>query len=976
MLKKWNFRFGIVLLCSLAMLPLLKAEEVKAEEIKTMPVSVSADSQHEGFEAWLAMDGKKDTIWHTEFGVVQSPLPHELRVDLGKSYPIQGFILTQRRDFDRANGNFTKFVVYFSDDKKNPGPPLLEQTAHTPVFKHHFEKPVTGRYFTLRILNEVRGNPFSSLAELELLADGLKFIGKPSQPSIPPEIEAFADSELKQQYLHLCTEIAKREKRNANLDQVFMASAAVLSTDRDPTDIVLRRTVALWNDLKTEVPGHDFSKELDILVEKTKTVDVDDVVARYRLYEEICQLRREIAFTNPLLNFDEILFVKRHRATFDHMCDQYYGINSVPGGGIFMLSKPFSESPKLRNILENSIVQNGRLKGQKLENGTFVTPSLSYDAEKLAFAFVECKGDKQHRFHTDITRGHWDEQDSHHIFTINLDGTDLKQLTDGTWNDFDPCWLPNGRIAFITERRGGYLRCGRECPNYTLFDMNDDGTLMRCLSYHETNEWNPSVTNDGRILYTRWDYVDRFGCTAHHPWLTTLDGRDARAVHGNYALRHSRTDMELACKSIPDSPKFIATAAPHHGQAFGSLVIIDPRVEDDNVMSPVKRVTPDVDFPESQNGAQVYGTPWPLSEKYYLVVADFNIQPGQGGQGGTYYRGDYGIYLVDAFGNRELLYRDPEISALAPIPLVPREMPPVAPQYADMEIEHQPYVVPKRGDDAPTATISIVNVNESWVPLPQDMKIKELRVLQIIPMSVPSGAPPHEVGLREPTSLDSVVLPRYVLGTVPVEEDGSVHLTVPAEREILFQLIDENGLAVQSMRSATYLQAGEVMVCEGCHEQRHRAPIRSDDVPLAMRRDPSKLVPDVDGSNPFSYPRLVQPVLDKHCVACHDQIGEKAPNLARRPIKNHWYASYVSLVKDYGFYSYGNPVRTYPESFGAKTSKLYQLLKNGHYDVELSDEEMHRLTLWLDCCSIFYGVYEKEGGEAQLRGEYVLPTLE
>ena len=111
---------------------------------------------------------------------------------------------------------------------------------------------------------------------------------------------------------------------------------------------------------------------------------------------------------------------------------------------------------------------------------------------------------------------------------MNIDGSGLEQLTDGTWNDFDPCWLPNGRIAFVSERRGGYLRCGRVCPTYTLFDMGADGGNIRCLSYHETNEWHPSVTHDGRIIYTRWDYVDRHGCTAHMPWITTLDGRKSR----------------------------------------------------------------------------------------------------------------------------------------------------------------------------------------------------------------------------------------------------------------------------------------------------------------------------------------------------------------------------------------------------------------------------------------------------------------
>ena len=182
---------------------------------------------------------------------------------------------------------------------------------------------------------------------------------------------------------------------------------------------------------------------------------------------------------------------------------------------------------------------NGNRIGPETPGGTFLSPDLSYDGKTILFAYVENRGDMMHRHHTDPTQGHWAEGRCYHIFKVNLDGSGLEQLTDGTFNDFDPCWLPNGRIAFISERRGGYLRCGRVCPNYTLYDMAADGSDIQCLSFHETNEWHPSVTNEGMILWTRWDYVDRHGCTAHMPWLTTLDGRDPRPVHGNYAVRQS-----------------------------------------------------------------------------------------------------------------------------------------------------------------------------------------------------------------------------------------------------------------------------------------------------------------------------------------------------------------------------------------------------------------------------------------------------
>ena len=194
---------------------------------------------------------------------------------------------------------------------------------------------------------------------------------------------------------------------------------------------------------------------------------------------------------------------------------------------------------------------------------------------------------------------------------------------------------------------------------------------------------------------------------------------------------------------------------------------------------------------------------------------------------------------------------------------------------------------------------------------------------------------------------------------------------------MFFQALDENGLAVQSMRSSTYLQEGDNVMCTGCHEQKTITPERLTKLPTAMRRPPSRLKPDVDGANPFSYPRLVQPVLDKHCVACHEKESAKTFSLKAQPItKKKWFTSYQNLAPKYGFWKYGDGYRTTPGRFGAQVAPLYKILKKGHHDVKLSAEEMHRITLWLDMTSVFYGVYEKEGGEAQLRGEIAQPTLQ
>ncbi|MCK5001271.1 MAG: hypothetical protein KAS23_17125 [Anaerohalosphaera sp.] len=775
------------------------------------------------------------------------------------------------------------------------------------------------------------------------------------------------EAELQDQYGRLGEDIRNRGRMAKYADQVYNDSSLIKAGDRDGADVVLRRTKALLDDLKSTGESADYvawEKALNALQQAGIKTGIKNKSGRYELYKKVCGLRRKIAFSNPLLDFDEIMFLKRHRATFNHMCDQYYGAYAVPGGGLFVLKYPFGEKPQERSILAESVVEKGRLTGQTLADGSFLSPDLSYDGKSIVFAYVECTGDTKHIDHLDTSRGHWDRGRCYHVFKVNIDGSGLEQLTDGTWNEFDGCWMPDGKIVFISERRGGYLRCGRACPSYTLHTMRPDGNNIRLISPHENNEWHPSITNEGRIIYTRWDYVDRHGCVAHQPWVITPDGRDSRAVHGNFSPRELRPDMELDVRAIPGSHKFVSTAAPHHGQSFGSIVVVDPRVTDDDAMAPVKRITPDVGFPETQGGGQVYGTAWPLSEKYYLCVYDSAMRGDKGRQGQALTRGNYGIYLVDVFGNKELLYRDSEIACQNPVPLREREKPPVIPAASDGKSDE--------------GTLALVNVYDSIKEWPEGTKIKSLRVYQILPCAVPSGYPPHEIGLRLPTGLDSVILARYVLGTVPVEEDGSAHFVVPAGKELFFQALDEEGLAVQSMRSATWVQPGEKLVCQGCHEPRNRTP-QAANVPVAMQREPSKITPDVDGTNPFSYPRLVQPVLDRNCLPCHQKNPGKAPRLDSEVVvkgRQKWYASYFSLAPKYGFWQYGDRHRTTPGKFGARASKLYEMLKKGHNDVKLSDEEMHRITVWLDSCSIFYGVYEKVGGEKQLAGEVALPTLE
>lgn len=767
-------------------------------------------------------------------------------------------------------------------------------------------------------------------------------------------------------------------------DQVFNKASLPDPTDRDEADAVLRRIAALIDHLKTLQGCPDLSADEARLADlKTQAgkVGMSDSAGRAKLLEQACQLRRKVAFANPLLNFDRILFIKRHfcpdaEKTGNHMCDQYFGFNAIKGGGLFVLEKPFSDHPTVKNLLENSVCQNGRFKGQKLTGeGGFLAPELSFDANEILFAWTEIADTESGRKRYQA----WDEHNTYKIFRANADGTELTQLTDGPTNDFDPCYLPNGRIIFISERRGGYGRChGRPVPSFTLHSMNYDGSDIVQLSPHETNEWQPSIDHDGMVIYTRWDYVDRGFNQAHHPWITTPDGRDARVIHGNFASdQRSRPHFEIGIRAVPNSRKLMATAACHHGQAYGSVVLIDPTVPDDDKMGPVKRLTPDQLFPEAEIATHRdpanYAAPYPLSEHFFLCVYDANSRSNAGTAN------NYGIYLVDAFGNKELLFRDPNISCLDPIPFRPTPLPPV--------ISHQTLVgdpLPRGGKFTPTDSnslpthglVGVANVYESTLPMPEGVKITHLRIMQLLPKTTPIAHNPA-IGFGNQKSA------RMVLGTVPVEEDGSAYFKMPVNRPVYYQALDANGVAVQSMRSASYVHVGEKLFCRGCHEPRTRTTNYVGQSPKAWVREPSEITPEVAGSRPFSYPILVQPVLEKNCLPCHTKSraeGKKAPDLARGDFNKNerkWYTSYISL-KGYTFFwdeaGFDRVAYTTPGHFGARSSKLYQMLSKGHHDLKLSGEDMHRITLWLDCNSDFYGSYENL--QDQWDGKVVWPRME
>lgn len=791
------------------------------------------------------------------------------------------------------------------------------------------------------------------------------------------------EKETADQHAALSKQMADRSWCDRVASQVAHPAALILEEDRSPADVVIRRTRALLDHIR-QMPGcadlAGLSSELVSLESAVKSTPLTDDAARRELYMSACKLRRRIAFSNPLLDFDRLLFLTKHRPYRgdQHMVDQYCGFNAKPGGSLYVLDSPWSDDPKASDLMAASSVANGRLKDQALRGGAFNTLELDYDGQSIAFAYSECgpmpdspdwslqPPDWNARIAKQKKHEHyyWSAERTYNLFDAKLvvsdDGvevTNLRQLIDSAYNEFDPCYLPNGRLVFMSERRGGYLRCGGNRPNptYTLHSMERDGGDIVTLSYHETQEWNPSVDKDGMIAYTRWDYVDRDNDGAHHLWLCYPDGRDPRSLHGNYPeSRESRPWLEIGIRAIPNSHKYVAVAGPHHGYAYGSLVLIDQTLEDDGAMNQLRRITPEAHLPESEQApglphrkgkhsprGEVYGTPWPLSEEFHLCVYDSRQK-------------DYGIYLVDVFGNKELIWKDPEVACLDPIPLRPRPRPPVI----------QPQTTQHLADRSPmepdTATVVVMNVYESDFDWPEGVRVKSLRVIELhLKDTWHMNEPMVAVGKES--------LVRGVIGEAPVEEDGSAYFEMPAGKPVYFQAIDEKGLAVQSMRSLTYLHRGEQLTCVGCHEPKRQAPRTPSSMTMALRRGPSKLKAPFAHANPISYPQLIQPVLDCNCAGCHQkpESKEKGAPLLGSHMKGRlgWSESYVSLapklwsLKGANGSIFENGMRSTPGQVGARASDLWKMIEKGHHDLSLSAKDQQRLIVWLDLNSNYFGKY-------------------
>ncbi len=845
-------------------------------------------------------------------------------------------------------------------------------------------------------------------------------------PEEPATVDLEEDWRL--QMVDLSGQIVERGKIFGGYSdsEIYNQQAMILDADKTPVHVVLRRTEALLDYLVKEGADIDaaaYRQKLGDLKSKAQSLPAPDVTipkrkgntwematlnnadAFFPLFKEVMALQREIAFKNPQLDFDKITFVKRNPPAMAHMCDEWYGRVSEPGGGLYILNNPWSDNPTITDLIKDNPVKSGQLAGQVLEPGAFVTPEVDYDGKTIYFAY---SGNKQSFIEQyKSAKSSWNfmqkeyfhsPETAYHIFRIGVDGSDLTQLTEGTWNDFYPCVLPSGRVVFLSERRGGEGRCHpRPCPTYVMHSMFPDGSDIVPISYHEINEWSPVVTHEGRLVYSRWDYLDRGFSKGQYPWFSDPDGRNVRAFYGNYEGGGSSVHADL--RPVPDSALFFGTEYGHHAASYGTLVVADGSKIDNYKSNVPKYLTPETQPYNKYANRGAFTTPYPLSENVFLCTwsPDARLYT-LNGMKENYKKPDHphGIYLMDAFGNKTLLYRDAKISANLPYPVRVRERQPIMPHSTATGASKDQKAMPT---DPATARVAIMNIYESELPWPEDRKIDKLRIIQVLPKSSPSAGNP-------PINYDREIVARQVLGTVPIEEDGSVHFTLRAGIPVFFQVLDENGLAIQSMRSSMYAMPGESLSCLGCHEPKGKTAEQGKAaMALALKREPSVITPGPEGSKPMTFPRLVQPVFDAKCVKCHLEHPDEAPDLRAdgqlakgleqrakekglRLDKRNWTTSYMNIwpyafaynTRAYSESKYWSvkpsKMRTIPGKVGAYVAPLYELLTTGsHKDkVSLTPEEMERIVVWLDTQSVFYGAYDNT--QAQKKGEAVEPEVE
>jgi len=615
------------------------------------------------------------------------------------------------------------------------------------------------------------------------------------------------------------------------------------------------------------------------------------------------------ALAGPLANVEDIVFAVRVPGT-DHWYANF-GYYAAPCQEYPPQREP--DGVTLRPIYRDGgrlcalNVRTGRVRTLLNDpQGSIRDPQVHYDGRKILFSYR--KSGQAH----------------FHLYEVRTDGSGLTQLTAGAWNDIEPTYLPDGGVMFCSDRCRRFVNCWLT-PVATLYGCDADGRNVRMLSPNIEHDNTPWPMPDGRVLYMRWEYVDRSQLLFHHLWTTNPDGTNQTVYFGNM---HGGTAM-LDAKPIPPRPgsgragtnRVVASFSPGHGRPehAGYVTVVDPGRGPD-ARSSARRIS---------RGGPVYRDPYPLSGDLFLVARDRRLM------------------LMDAAGNTDTLYELPAggkrvwLHEPRPIARRPREAP--VPSRVDLQ-QHTGRLLL---DDVYHGR-NMASVRRGH--------IARLLILAQLPKPVNFSGGPW------PISNGGTFTLARILGTVPVADDGSAYFEVPAMQPVFFVALDDRDLSVKRMQSFVSVQPGEVTGCVGCHETRTSTPPAAGRRPAAARRPPSRIEPVTDVPDVLDFHRDVQPVLDRHCVRCHspnrydgrvDLVGNHTPLFCN----SYWTIIQRGLIAD-GRNALGNRA---PYSIGSSASRLMKLLDGSHYKAKPTAREVKTVRLWIESSAVYAGTYAALG---------------
>ena len=677
---------------------------------------------------------------------------------------------------------------------------------------------------------------------------------------------------------------------------------------------ITARSVRMGSQESTSGPKPE---EIAALEAEIKNASPADRAAWRNLY---CRARRLRARAHLSMLDAPLLFVKQHPYFAAHIYDDY--ITWHPGGGIYRVENPWA-APGDREV---RAVVDPKTK-ETLGEGVYRDPEISWDGRRMVFAFKP------------------DEHASTGIYEINVDGTGLRQLTfpcdcevlketkrigEGH-HDITPAYLPDGRIVFTSTRQDALVPCFNSGVD-TLHVMDADGGNIRGLSVNNVTEFDPAVMPDGRIVYGRWEYVDKTALYMQSLWTMLPDGRMEEALFANNLPKPTAV---LDARPVPNTNLVVASLTPHNGQAVGGVGMIDTGMGK-NDLKAVFNFTPEYAVEMDQGLRTGPCDPWALSRDDVLMSNNALAAHGI-------------IELVDRRGNRELVHADGAISCFAPMLIKARKTPPV--------------VEPQIDEESDTGRFVLVDVYQGLEGVERG-SIKRLRVVEETARisGIPAGGRWWNQAFL--VSWQGAYIIKNILGTVPVHEDGSAHFEVPSGRAVYFEALDEEGREIQRMRTFVAAVPGSTRSCVGCHENKKTTTASPGDPPLAMLKPPARIEPESWGSGYVDYPTMVQPILDKHCVSCHG--GEKG-FAAGMDFSGGWTwafnIGYETLIKHrmLGFLNcHNSSVHTSeilkPRTIGSGASPLAEILIEKH--PELSRAERDLILAWMDTNSNYFGTWD------------------